>query len=166
MPATTTSSMGSSAFLPMAVPQPTTSILDLPTEIRLRIFEYLYEEITVHITEPSPASSFSVISKVSPGPELLLTCRKIYEEAKPYNNAASVNVTGNERGSILSGRNFPARGLRRVQSLSVSCPLHHRYPYDTGSYADPSQVYWLALLWFIDVRTNSRLQFPPQRCLP
>ncbi|KAJ9614365.1 hypothetical protein H2200_002501 [Cladophialophora chaetospira] len=107
--------------------EPSRSFLNIPAEIRNKVYGYVYDEITIHCSYKmdlqSLLSEYGVphTNHVTPNTlSLLLACRQTYVEAKPYLDSASITVTG-EFGGRLHRRSFP-HVLHRISEIT----FHHR----------------------------------------
>ncbi|KAJ9614350.1 hypothetical protein H2200_002486 [Cladophialophora chaetospira] len=106
------------------------SLIDLPHEIRNTIYKFVYEEVTIScILEgdfDSWMSGSGPISRnyVSPGINLLLTCRQVHIEARAFLASASITVTGDNCGQA-NPKNFPPHVLERVRCLTVHDETYH-----------------------------------------
>ena len=132
------------------------SFLDLPTEMRLMIYGYLYEEITISSSCTRDPISWPTRSRVgsydSPRIDLLLTCPQVYMEARTVLDAAPIAIEGDHRGS-LSPHKFPLHVSQRVHRMTNECnhfyvPYHpHGLNLDDPNVCPNCRLIWVEGSW-------------------
>ncbi|KAJ9614364.1 hypothetical protein H2200_002500 [Cladophialophora chaetospira] len=94
---------------------------DLPPEIRNKIYSFVYQEILIYCTDkPDPRPNKNMKSRlnhVTPGYSLLLALRQMYNETKPYLNAAPISIAGDRDGALNVG-DFPEEVRQCVYNLT------------------------------------------------
>lgn len=93
--------------------QQTLALLTLPTEIRLRIYSFVFFELEIYRTRTYPAVYKHEIRNQS---ALLLTCRKIHNEAQPFLYSAPIIAHGGEIEDQLDFRSYPSHVNTRIQT--------------------------------------------------
>lgn len=91
--------------------------INLPTELRLKVYEFLYQEINIHCSVQHDGFSRDYTTTVFPSPAVLHICRRIQHEAKSYFEKASITVTVDYQ-ALIDPDNFPPHVLRRIHTLS------------------------------------------------
>ncbi|KAI7237989.1 hypothetical protein KC330_g2856 [Hortaea werneckii] len=106
---------------PIQPPHPFFRLWDLPSELRLRIYEYALaptQQLHLSRTQTKP---FSVSPSITP--QLLTACRQIHREASPIlldQNEICIAVDAHDAASpIIPSHRLPARVLQRIRHLSV-----------------------------------------------